>query len=86
MIETSRGSLYTGITTDVARRFEEHRQTHLGQSALGARYFRAQEPVAVVYRERLPDQASAARREWQIKQLSARQKRALVADHARPDA
>ncbi len=79
MIQTARGNLYTGITTDLERRFNEHLATHAQGSSLGAKYFRSQEPRALVYQERHPDKASAAKRECQIKKLSANAKRQLVA-------
>ncbi|RRJ83861.1 GIY-YIG nuclease family protein [Aestuariirhabdus litorea] len=67
-------SLYTGITTDIERRFSEHARGR------GARFFRGRQPLRVVYRETHNDRASASRREYQIKQLSRQQKLALVAD------
>lgn len=67
------GRLYTGITTDVARRFGEHMGT-----AKGARFFRGRQPVEVVYTETLPDRSSALRREAEIKKLTRREKLDLV--------
>ena len=67
-------SLYTGITTDVERRLEEHNNNN----QLGARYTRARRPVVLVYQERLASRSEAARREAQIKQLSRAEKELLV--------
>ena len=78
MIETGHNTLYTGIATDIDRRFDEHLQTHLGQSRLGAKYFRAHKPLRVVYREACANKSDAARREYAIKQLSAQAKRRLI--------
>lgn len=64
MIEASDGSLYTGITTDVERRFIEH-----GSTDKGARFFRGRKPIKVVYTETHPDRGSALRRESEIKKL-----------------
>ena len=50
-------SLYTGITTDVARRLAAH------QSGKGAKYTRGRGPLTLVYQEELPDKPSALRRE-----------------------
>ncbi|UTA46495.1 GIY-YIG nuclease family protein [Simiduia sp. 21SJ11W-1] len=72
IIETSDQRLYTGITTDVQRRFEQHA---MGR---GAKFFRGRRPVRVCYRESHPDRSSASKREWHIKQLSRRQKQQLI--------
>ena len=73
IIEASDASLYTGITTDVERRFKEHR---LG--ARGAKYFSGRTPVRVVYREDGHSRSSAARREAEIKKLSRQAKHELI--------
>jgi len=74
IIEASDSSLYTGITTDVERRFEEHVQ---GQK--GAKYFNGRQPLEVVYREDGHSRSSASRREAEIKKLSRREKETLIA-------
>lgn len=79
MIETDQHTLYTGIATDIERRFDEHLQTHLGQSRLGAKYFRGRRPLGIVYRETCASHSAAASREYAIKQLSAHAKRRLIA-------
>ena len=66
------GSLYTGSTTDVARRFREH------QNGTGARYTRSHLPVTLAYTEALPDRSSALRREAAIKRLTRPQKLELL--------
>ena len=73
MIEASDGSLYTGITTDVQRRFKEHCSPEKG-----ARFFRGRQPVKVVYTESHPDRSSALRRESAIKNLSRNEKIGLI--------
>ena len=72
IIEASDTSYYTGITTDVERRFAQH------QDGTGARFFSGRQPVAVVYREDGHDRSSASRREAEIKKLSRREKAALI--------
>ncbi|HEY8385317.1 MAG TPA: GIY-YIG nuclease family protein [Porticoccaceae bacterium] len=62
MIECEDGTLYTGVTTDIARRFREH-----CEGRRGARYLRGRNPVGVVYLERGHDRGSALRREAEIK-------------------
>jgi len=74
IIEVSDGSLYTGITTDVARRFREH-----AESPRGAKYFRGRTPKAIRYVEAVPDRSVATKREYEIKKKSTAGKRALIA-------
>jgi putative endonuclease len=80
MILTDKDRLYTGIATDVQRRLQEHRDVAEGRvKARGAKYFRTQKPVRVVYMEAF---AEASRRERCIKSLTAGQKRRLCAAQA----
>lgn len=65
-------SFYTGITTDVQRRLEEH------QSGQGARYTRAHRPVTLVAAWRYVDRSAATRVEYQFKQLSHQAKAAWI--------
>lgn len=78
MIETDKKTLYTGIATDLARRFDEHLQTHLGLSRLGAKYFRGRRPLRMVYHEVCESRSAASRREYALKQLSAKAKWRLI--------
>ena len=66
------GSLYTGSTTNVARRVKEH------QAGCGGAYTRRHRPVALVYTEPQPDRRSAQRREFQIKHWPRVKKLALA--------
>lgn len=68
-------TLYTGITTDVGRRIEEHN----AGKAPGARYTRSRRPVALAYTEVAASRALAARREAEIKRLDRSSKLALCA-------
>jgi putative endonuclease len=70
IIEASDSSLYTGITTDIERRFEEHAQGQKG----------------AIYHEDGHSRSSASRREAEIKKLSRREKRALIAGQRQPGA
>lgn len=67
------GSLYTGITTDLRRRLDEH-----NDSKLGARYTRARRPVELLWFEQYDSRSNAAIREAEIKKLDRLQKIALV--------
>jgi putative endonuclease len=73
IIRCTDDSLYTGVTTDVDRRFAEH-----ANSKQGARYFNGRQPVEVVYRETGHDRSSACRREAAIKKLSRENKLRLI--------
>lgn len=73
IIESSDESLYTGITTDVDRRFAEH----CGQGK-GAKFFRGRKPRKVVYSEEHADRSSALKREAQIKKLSRVEKLGII--------
>jgi len=66
-------SIYTGITTDVERRFTEHQS-----GKLGARFTRAAKPVRVLYREAHENRSLALKREAQIKKWPRAKKLALV--------
>ncbi len=72
MILCSDNSLYTGISTDVDRRFRQH------ASQRGARYFRGRKPLQLVYLEGGHDRSSASRRELAIKQLKRPDKERLI--------
>lgn len=75
MARCADGSLYTGIARDVARRIEEHNSSNV----LAANYTRARRPVTLVYQEAAATQSAAARREYQIKQMSRQAKETLIA-------
>ncbi|OQW71811.1 MAG: endonuclease [Proteobacteria bacterium ST_bin11] len=72
IIECDDGSFYTGISTDVHRRFLQH---GAGQ---GAKYFRARRPLKVIYAESGHTRSSASRREAAIKTLSRVEKMELI--------
>lgn len=73
IIEASDASFYTGITTDVERRFVEHSNGHKG-----AKFFSGRSPLRVVYREDGHTRSSAGKREAEIKKLSRQEKTELV--------
>ncbi len=75
------GSLYTGISTDVARRVREHAA---GQ-ARAARYTRAFEARELVYEVGLDGRSLATRVEHRIKALTKAQKEFIVKRHLSRD-
>jgi len=71
IIECRDGSLYTGIATDVERRYAAH------VAGKGARYTRSHPPSRLLARFEFPDRAGASKAEYAIKQLTPARKRAL---------
>lgn len=72
IILCSDDTLYTGITTDLQRRFDQH------ASGRGAKYFRGRRPVRVAYTESGHTRSSAGRREAEIKTLARAEKCILI--------
>lgn len=73
MVECADGTLYTGITTDLDRRMEQH------NSGTGAKYTRSRGPVRLVYHESAASHSEALKREYAIKQLPRGEKLRLIA-------
>ncbi len=65
------GSLYTGITTDLARRLAEH------ASGKGAKYTRGKKAGKIVYSEKKKNRSTASKREAEIKSWTRAEKLAL---------
>ncbi|QRH01991.1 GIY-YIG nuclease family protein [Shewanella litorisediminis] len=78
VIRCAGGELYTGITTDVARRFDEHQ--HGGPRA--AKYLRGRGPLTLVYQESVGSRGDALRRELAVKKLTKAAKEALISSSA----
>lgn len=72
IIETNDGQLYTGITTDMDKRWH----THLKGS--GARYFRGRKPERLCYLELHQNRSQASKREAFIKSLKRAEKMLLI--------
>ena len=72
MIVCDDETLYTGITNNLARRFEQHLQYK------GAKYFRSRQPLRIVYLEYCADRSSASKREAAIKKLNRSNKKKLI--------
>lgn len=72
LIRCRSGALYTGITTDVERRFTEHCQGR------GAKSLRGREPLELVFAEQAGDRSRASRLEAVIKKLPKVAKEELV--------
>ena len=74
MIECRDGSLYTGITVDVAARYAAH------AAGTGARYTRARPPARLLLTLPYPDRSTASKAEYAVKQFTPKQKRAYIRD------
>jgi putative endonuclease len=73
IVEAENGHLYTGITTDLERRFSQH-QSKQG----GARFFHTSAAKKLVYQETHPNRSEASKREAAIKKLNRQQKISLI--------
>ncbi len=72
MIRCKGGVLYTGITTDISRRFAEH------QAGKGAKFLRGKAPLELVYQTKVGSHSSALKLETKIKKLSKAKKEILI--------
>jgi len=72
IIKCKDGSLYTGITTDVLRRFDEHK------NGKGGHYTRARGVLKVDYTEKRKNRSEASKREAEIKKLTRQEKLELI--------
>lgn len=76
VLECQDGSLYTGITVDVEKRFAAH------VAGKGAKYTRSHPPRRILAVVEHTDRAEASREEYLVKQLSLVQKRKFCEQHA----
>lgn len=73
ILHCSDNTLYTGVTTDLDRRLQQH-----NHGSQGAKYTRARRPVKLVYQEQAVDRSAAQQREYHIRRMTAAQKRDLI--------
>lgn len=73
IIETEKGHLYTGITTDIERRFKEH-----ASGKKGAKYFGVSAPSSILFKKKFPDRSTASKFEAAVKKLPRSQKLDLI--------
>ena len=76
LLQCKDSSLYTGITTDVERRLQEHKE------GKGAKYTRTHGAQKIVYTEKCKDRSEASKREIEIKKLSREKKLALIKNNS----
>lgn len=72
MLKCKGGGLYTGITSDIKRRLEQHNR------AKASKYTRAHLPVKLVYSKQCNCKSKALKREAQIKKLTRKEKLSLI--------
>ena len=72
ILECEDGSLYTGITTDVERRFKEHKNRD------GGHYTSSRKVIRIAFTEEHPDRSSATKREMEIKSWPRERKQELI--------
>ena len=72
MVECNDGSLYTGWTKDLERRLRAHNARKC------AKYTKSRTPVKLVYYEHFDTKEEAMRREYEVKELTRKEKIALI--------
>lgn len=75
LVRMANGRLYTGITTDVRRRFAEHKEG----GAKAAKALKGKGPLQLVFSERVGDRSKASKLEARIKKISKVDKEQLIA-------
>jgi putative endonuclease len=79
MVRCRDGSLYTGIATDVARRFAQHQK---GGPA-GSKYLKGRGPLTLVFTKNIGDKSQALKMEARVKRLSKIEKERMIAVSAK---
>lgn len=74
IIQNKLGHLYTGITTDVDRRFQQHNSG----SAQGAKALRGKGPLTLKYKRLIGSKSEAARVEYWVKQQTRQRKLQII--------
>ena len=74
LVRCQDGSLYTGVTTNVARRFAQHQENR----GAGAKYLRGRRPLMLVFQRELGSRSLALGVESKVKRLSKARKEELI--------
>jgi len=72
LLKCKNGSIYTGITTDVERRFKEH------LDGKGGHYTKSTGVIEIIHTEQYKDKSAALKREAEIKSLRREKKLNLI--------
>ena len=81
LIRCHDGKLYTGISTDVARRFAQHQ----GEGGAGSKYLKGRVPLTLVFQKNLGSNSLALKVERKVKKLPKARKEALIRANAHID-
>ena len=73
IVECADNTLYTGITTDINRREEEH-----NSSEKGAKFTKMRRPVKIVFTQECEDRSEASKKEYAIKKLTRKKKIEII--------
>jgi putative endonuclease len=73
IIQSEAGHLYTGITTNLERRFADHQS-----QKKGARFFRISSPKCILFKEIQKNRSEASKRECEIKKMKREEKLKLI--------
>lgn len=74
LIKTAQRKIYTGISTDVDRRFKEHQDG----GKFGAKFLRGKGPLSLEFCTQVGDRAEASKLEYRIKNLSRSEKEKII--------
>jgi putative endonuclease len=74
LVRNNRNALYTGITTDVERRFSEHQ----GGGPKAAKALKGKGPLILEFSHSVTDRSTASRLEYRIKRLTKVKKEQLI--------
>jgi putative endonuclease len=74
ILKCADNTLYTGVTTDLERRVNEH-----NHSPLGAKYTKPRRPVNLIYKETHTNRSEATKREVELKKMPKAEKQRLFA-------
>ena len=77
IIQTTDDRLYTGVTTDMKRRWQEHSSTSKGLNK-GAKFFRGRKPQSLVFLTERENRSMASKEEATIKSLPRKKKLELI--------
>lgn len=72
IVKCNDNTYYTGYTNDLEKRIQTH------NAGKGAKYTKGRRPVKLIYYEEYEKKCDAMRREWEIKQLSRKEKEQLI--------
>ncbi len=76
LVRTAQGSLYTGVTTDVERRINEHEDAD--KKHKGAKALRGKGPLELAFKIVVGNRSDALKLEYRVKKLGTTDKQRLI--------